>query len=258
MRTAAQELRHTPRCEAAIRERAAPRAIALDILVLPCFICEGRRGSLCSIFTLLCAGGKLLRWTAPCKTAPASTSHVGIASTALGETALGETALGETAPRRDCSSRYWRATTLCPQVIIPGQTIYQRSHLSSRPGLSLPYSSGGTCKLQGGSGAIDESRRRRVAAGSMPKACCRTKRLSQNGNGECGLLGKHARSSLLSQEQEITEPYKGSSHDELRIGALGRFLGLNHAHTHFRCLGFEYAPHLSESCSSIRNRTFWT
>jgi hypothetical protein len=69
MRTAAQELSLTTRFEADRRERAAPLVIVLDNLVLPFFIGEGCRGSLCSRFTVLCEDGKVSRWTSHCKNA---------------------------------------------------------------------------------------------------------------------------------------------------------------------------------------------
>ena len=67
MRTVAHELRRTLRFEADTRERAAPLVIVLDTLVPPFFICEGRRGSLCSRFALLSDGARVLRWTTHCK-----------------------------------------------------------------------------------------------------------------------------------------------------------------------------------------------
>ena len=55
MRTAAQELRLTPRFEIDTRERAAPLAILLDVLMLICFVREGRRGgAACSAIAVSC------------------------------------------------------------------------------------------------------------------------------------------------------------------------------------------------------------
>ena len=88
MRTVAHELRRTLRFEADTRERAAPLVIVLDILVLPFFICEGRRGSLCSrivleilalfIFDCVVRRGKLSSARAvfgECKQASRRTTH---------------------------------------------------------------------------------------------------------------------------------------------------------------------------------------
>ena len=66
MRTAAQELRLTPRFERDTRERAAPLAILLDVLMLICFVREGRRGGASSNLNLLGQGRNGMRRTIHC------------------------------------------------------------------------------------------------------------------------------------------------------------------------------------------------
>ena len=66
MRTAAQELRLTPRFERDTRERAAPLAIFLDVLMLICFVREGRRGGASSSLSLLGQGRNGMRRTIHC------------------------------------------------------------------------------------------------------------------------------------------------------------------------------------------------
>ena len=66
MRTAAQELRLTPRFERDTRERAAPLVILLDVLMLICFVREGRRGGASSNFKLLGQARNGIRWTIHC------------------------------------------------------------------------------------------------------------------------------------------------------------------------------------------------
>ena len=74
MRTVAHELRRTLRFEADTRERAAPLVIVLDTLVPTFFICDRRRGSLCSRFALLIDGAcgrahillHVAAWSTPC------------------------------------------------------------------------------------------------------------------------------------------------------------------------------------------------
>ena len=66
MRTAAQELRLTPRFERDTRERAAPLAILLDVLMLSCFVREGRRGGASSNLNLLGEGRSGMRRTIHC------------------------------------------------------------------------------------------------------------------------------------------------------------------------------------------------
>ena len=66
MRTAAQELRLTPRFERDTRERAAPLVILLDVLMLICFDREGRRGGASSNLSLLGQGRNGMRRTIHC------------------------------------------------------------------------------------------------------------------------------------------------------------------------------------------------
>ena len=66
MRTAAQELRRTPRFEIDTRERAAPVVILLDVLMLICFVREGRRGGASSNLSLLGQGRNGMRRTIHC------------------------------------------------------------------------------------------------------------------------------------------------------------------------------------------------
>ena len=66
MRTAAQELRLTPRFEIDTRERAAPLVILLDVLMLICLVREGRRGGGSSNLHLLGQASNGMRRTIHC------------------------------------------------------------------------------------------------------------------------------------------------------------------------------------------------
>ena len=65
-RTASQWLRLTPRREADTRERAAPLVILLDVLMLMCFVLEGRSGGASSNLKMLRQGRSGVRRTIHC------------------------------------------------------------------------------------------------------------------------------------------------------------------------------------------------